>query len=128
MAKRVRETGMPAILDTAIGRLFPPAFAERHPEVVAGCKTSLAAVDPECFARACLALAQLDLRPQLPAIRNPTLVLCGELDHTTPPPLARALAEGIPGARYAEIPDSGHCPMHEQPALLVKLMQEFLNA
>ena len=51
-------------------------------------------------------------------IRNPTLVLCGALDQTTPPALARALAETIPGARYQEIADSGHCPMLEQPDLL----------
>jgi pimeloyl-ACP methyl ester carboxylesterase len=54
--------------------------------------------------------------------------MCGELDQTTPPALARALAEGIPGARYAEIADSGHCPMLEQPQELARLMNDFLAA
>jgi 3-oxoadipate enol-lactonase len=127
MAERVKASGMQAVLDAAIGRMFPPQFAERHPELIAERKAALGAVDPQCFARACLALAQLDLSRSVEQITNNTLVLCGELDHTTPPALARALAEGIPGARYREIPGSGHCPMLEQPQLLLQLMREFLD-
>jgi 3-oxoadipate enol-lactonase len=62
---------------------------------------------------------------ELKIITNPTLVLCGALDQTTPPALARALAEGIPGARYAEIAGSGHCPMVEQPETLVEQLKAF---
>jgi len=118
MAGRVSAGGMQAVLDTAIGRMFPPAFAEQHPDVIALRKAALAAVDAGCFARACLALAALDLTATAPKIRNPTLVLCGALDQTTPPALARELARKVPGARYQEIPGSGHCPMLEQPAIL----------
>jgi len=127
MAERVRAGGMAAVLDAAIARMFPPAFATRHPEVIAARKAALAAVDPQCFARACLALAALDLTQTAPQIANPTLVLCGELDQTTPPALARELASLIPGARYEDIPGAGHCPMLEQPASLVEKMQRFLE-
>lgn len=122
MAERVSAGGMAAVLDTAIGRMFPTDFAESHPEVIATRKAALAKVDPQCFSRACLALATLDLSSKLSEIHNPTLVLCGSLDQTTPPALARALAEGIPGARYEEIPGSGHCPMLEQPELLIQAL------
>jgi pimeloyl-ACP methyl ester carboxylesterase len=127
MAEKVRAGGMQAVLDTAIGRMFPPEFAARNAGAVAARKDALAAVSPECFARACLALAALDLSPRLGSIRNRTLVLCGALDQTTPPALARALAQGIPGATYREIPGSGHCPMLEQPDALVRLLAEFLD-
>ena len=120
MAEKVSQDGMAAVLDTAIGRMFPPEFAQKYPDVIAARKAALAKVDPQCFARACLALASMDLTAKLPEIRNPTLVLCGALDQTTPPALARALAAMIPGARYEEIPGSGHCPMLEQPDLLVR--------
>jgi len=126
MAERVRAGGMAAVLETAIGRMFPPAFAARHPEVIAERKSALAAVDPQCFARACLALATLDLTRAAPKIANRTLVLCGALDQTTPPALARELASLIPGARYEDIPDAGHCPMLEQPAALTDKVQRFL--
>jgi 3-oxoadipate enol-lactonase len=122
MAAKVSSEGTKAVLDTAIGRMFPPAFAERHPEIIAARKAALAAVDPQCFARACLALAGMDLTSQVTSIRNRTLVMCGALDQTTPPALARELAEKIPGARYEEIPGSGHCPMLEQPDILTRAM------
>jgi len=125
MAEKVRAGGVPAVLDAAIGRMFPADFAARHPEVVAERKSALAGVAPECFARACLALAALDLTPRLGRIRNPTLVLCGALDQTTPPALARVLAAQIPSAIYREIPGSGHCPMLEQPDALVGFLREF---
>jgi len=122
MAERVSKDGMAAVLDTAIGRMFPESFSKRFPEVVAERKAALGKVDPRCFARACLALASMDLSEKTKDIKNPTLVLCGALDQTTPPALARALAEKIPGARYEEIADSGHCPMLEQPDRLVSLL------
>jgi pimeloyl-ACP methyl ester carboxylesterase len=127
MAEKVSTGGMQAILDTAIGRMFPPEFQQKHPEAIAERKTKLAAVDPDCFARACLALASLDLAAAAKSIRNPTLVMCGSLDQTTPPALARQLAEKIPGARYEEIAGSGHCPMLEQPEALVQKTSAFLK-
>jgi 3-oxoadipate enol-lactonase len=126
MAERVTSSGMQAVLDTAIGRMLPPAFAERHPDAVARRKQALGAVDPACFARACLALAAMDLSSQVTKIRNRTLVMCGEQDHTTPPELAKALADAIPDAHYSAIPGSGHCPMLEQPQMLVRFIEEFL--
>src|SRR6266853_4633816 len=100
MAEKVRTIGISAILDTAIGRMFPAAFQVAHPEAVAARKAALAPSDGACFARACLALAELDLRPRLASIRNPTLVMCGALDQTTPPALARDVASAIRGAIY----------------------------
>jgi pimeloyl-ACP methyl ester carboxylesterase len=127
MAQKVREGGMQTVLDAAIGRMFPPAFQEAHPAVVTARKAALGRVDAQCFARACLALAQMDLTLKLPGILNPTLVMCGALDLTTPPALARQVAQAIPGAAYREIADSGHCPMLEQPDVLVGMIEEFLG-
>src|SRR5450631_1687402 len=110
MAEKVRATGIVAILDTAIGRMFPPAFQTANPEVVAARK------------------AALDLRPRLAGIHNPTLVMCGALDLTTPPALAREVANAIPDAVYRDIEDSGHCPMLEQPETLVSMIESFTTA
>lgn len=127
MAEKVRANGMQAVLDTAIERMFPTEFQAAHPDVVAARKAKLAPANAECFARACLALAALDLRPRLGGISNPTLVMCGALDQTTPPALAQEVAKAIPGALYREIADSGHCPMLEQPEALVAAMSAFLG-
>jgi 3-oxoadipate enol-lactonase len=127
MAGKVAAAGMTSVLDTAIGRMLTPEFAAANPDVVESRKAALARVDPGCFARACLALAALDLRSEISSIRNPALVMCGALDQTTPPALARELAAGIPGALYQEISASGHCPMLEQPHALVDAMHAFLK-
>ena len=127
MAEKVSAAGMQAVLDTAIGRMLPPDFQEKNPQAIKERKERLGAVDPGCFARACLALAGMDLTPRLGGLEKRVLVMCGELDQTTPPALARALAERIPGARYRGIENSGHCPMLEQPQALVRLINEFLD-
>jgi 3-oxoadipate enol-lactonase len=123
MAGKVTEGGMVTVLDAAIGRMFPESFQQANPAVVADRKRRLATADPLAFARACRALAALDLVERLPSLALPITVLCGELDRTTPPELAERMAALIPGARYEVIPGSGHCPMLEQPAALVALIE-----
>ncbi len=127
MSEKVTASGMNAVLDAAIARMFPPAFQAAHPDEVSLRKAALSRVDAASFSRACLALATLDTSADLRHIKNPTLVMCGALDLTTPPALAATLAQGIPGAQYQEIADSGHCPMVEQPALLTAYVEDFLH-
>jgi len=107
--------------------MFPAAYAQAHAHVIADRKAKLGKVDAQCFARACLALASMDLTAQVGGIDNQTLVMCGALDQTTPPALARELAQKIRGARYEDIPNSGHCPMLEQPQSLTGSIQAFLR-
>lgn len=127
MAARVGAEGMAAVLDTAVARMFPPAFIAAHPEVVASRKQALASADAPSFARACCGLAALELAPVLGSIRNAAFVTAGALDATTPAAGAEALAKGIRGAKFEPIADCGHCPMLEQPQALVSLLQKFLD-
>lgn len=55
-------------------------------------------------------LRDSDLRPELPGLRCPVLVISGQHDRLTPPIAGRYLAEVIPGARYVEIARAGHAP------------------
>jgi 3-oxoadipate enol-lactonase len=128
MAGLVSSQGMGAVLDAAIQRMLPPAFAASHPDVVAERKASLAKADPACFAAACLALARLSFsQSTLAAIRNPTLVMAGSEDATTPAALARELAAGIPGAKFVELKGCGHCPQIEDPDAFVAALEGFLD-
>ena len=120
LAARVASEGMQGALDIAIRRMFPEDYIAANPGIVAERKDALLrAAEPGAFGRAALALTELDLAPVLGKIKNPTLVLCGALDQTTPPDIARQLAAGIPGARYEEIPECGHCPQVQKPDVLV---------
>jgi len=90
-------------------------------------KRALAIALEKCFQTACLALAALDLAPVLKNVSNRTLVLSGSEDATTPPALARELANGIPGARFEELKGCGHCPQIENPAAFVAAVERFLG-
>jgi pimeloyl-ACP methyl ester carboxylesterase len=71
-------------------------------------------------------LRGLDLRPVLPRLTCPTLVVGAGLDVTFPPAHSRALAEAISVARLEIVPDSGHALVAEQPGRVVELLRSFL--
>lgn len=128
MAERAVASGMDAVVDTAVRRMFTEAFIAARPDVIERQAAILRRARPEAFATACRALADLDLRPALAAISSPTLVVVGALDVTTPPALARELAAGIRGAALVEIPACAHCPPIEKPAELLAALEPFLDA
>jgi proline iminopeptidase len=70
--------------------------------------------------------ARYDVRPQLPGIAVPTLVIVGRHDWVCPPAAGRAIAEGIPGARLVELPDAGHFGFSETPAPFLRAVREHL--
>ena len=53
--------------------------------------------------------------------------MCGELDQATPPALNRLIAERVPGARYVELPQCGHCPPLEQPQVFLGAVGDFVG-
>lgn len=69
---------------------------------------------------------ELDVRPALPTIQSPCLVLYREGDRISPVRQGRYLAEHISGSRYVELPGSDHLPwVGDQDALLDEV-EEFL--
>ena len=72
-------------------------------------------------------MARPDLRPDLPRIACPTLVLCGEADGLTPPEVSREMAALIPGARIEIVPGAGHMLTLEQPARVAALLLRWLR-
>jgi len=73
-------------------------------------------------------LGRPDSRSGLSAIRCPTLVLVGEGDELTPPPLAAEIAAGVRGAHLVTVPQSGHLSTLEQPEAVSAALCEWLAA
>lgn len=71
-------------------------------------------------------MARADLRPQLPAITCPTLVLCGEDDQLTPPECSREIAAAIAGAALQWLPRCGHLSTMEQPEAVNTALRDWL--
>jgi 3-oxoadipate enol-lactonase len=82
--------------------------------------------DPEVFRSACSALAELDLRPHLAAVTVPVLVLVGEHDEATPPPMSRELAALLPNARLKIIAGCAHVPQLQSPKIFLDAIDDFL--
>src|SRR5258708_860690 len=104
MAAASKAKGLSAITDVAMRRLFAPEFQAAHPDLMADRREAFLKTDPEVFRAACDALATLDLRPELDKVRMPVLVLVGEHDEATPPPMSHELAGVLPQAHRVIFP------------------------
>lgn len=67
------------------------------------------------YAFAAESMASADLRPELPSITAPALVLCGEHDRVTGPDASQAIAGAIHKTAYVIVKDAGHLANQEQP-------------
>jgi class 3 adenylate cyclase len=70
---------------------------------------------------------QTDLRPVLPAIQAPTLVIHRKGNRAALVGHGRYLAEHIPGARYTELPGDEHLPYVGDSDTIVAEIEEFLT-
>ncbi len=127
MAAAAGTKGLAAIADTAMRRLFAPAFQDANPALLAERRERFLATDPAVFTGACTALAGLDLREPVRSLRVPTLILVGEGDKATPPPMARELAALMPDARITELPGLAHVPQLQDTAAFVAALGGFLS-
>jgi proline iminopeptidase len=73
-------------------------------------------------------VSTFDLRPDLPRIAAPTLVISGEQDFITGPLSAAELSEGIPGGETVLLPGCGHFIFVEAPAAFRDSVLVFLGA
>ena len=71
--------------------------------------------------------AEIDVRPVLPAIRVPTLVLHRTGDRVVSIGQGRYLAEHISGSQLVELPGDDHIPVYGDVDAIVDEIQEFLT-
>jgi len=128
MAAASKAKGLSAITDVAMRRLFAPEFQAAHPDLMAGRREAFLKTDPEVLQAACAQLAELDLRPELSKVKMPVLVLVGEHDEATPPPMSHELAALLPNARLKIISGCAHVPQLQAPEAFLDAIGDFLNA
>jgi 3-oxoadipate enol-lactonase len=128
MAAASKAKGLSAITDVAMRRLFAPEFQQQHPDLMRDRREAFLSTDAEVFRAACTALAELDLRPQLGQVKVPVLVLVGEHDEATPPPMSHELAAGLPQAQLKIIAGCAHVPQLQSPEVFLEAIGDFLPA
>jgi len=69
----------------------------------------------------------IDVRPILPTLTAPTLVIHAREDHAVPVQGGRYLAAHIPGARYLEVEGIDHAPFLTEPDKILTEIEEFLT-
>jgi pimeloyl-[acyl-carrier protein] methyl ester esterase len=73
-------------------------------------------------------LRDADLRPALPAVRQPVLVLHGEHDALMPLAAARWLATHLPAGRLETFAGAAHAPFLARPERFLALLTAFADA
>jgi len=78
-------------------------------------------------ARRALIIHRLDLRPLLPNIRVPVLLVCGDRDPLIGKKCENELQSGLPLASRAELENCGHLPQYSHPEVLAEVVQCYLT-
>jgi 3-oxoadipate enol-lactonase len=125
-AAAVRDAGGPGVIaEIVVGRWLSPDYRGAHPDEFAAFVEMVSSVDAEGYALCCEAIAAMDLRADLPAVRAPTLVISGALDPATPLEHGELIASLVPGARM-EIVEAAHLASWERAAEVNELLADHL--
>ena len=101
-------------------------FAGRQPELWQFFLDRDGCIPMEAVARRALILNHLDLRPILPEIRQPILMVCGDQDPLVGKKCEQELLEGLPNAGRTEIRGCGHMAQFTHPEILAEITRRFL--
>jgi 3-oxoadipate enol-lactonase / 4-carboxymuconolactone decarboxylase len=124
----VLERGMPAVVETALGRFFSPERLAGPSPVVATVRRTLLATSPVGYAGCCAAVRDMDHRALLREIRVPTLVISGDRDVSMPwPDHGQRLADAIPDVTVVRLP-AAHLSNLERPRSFGAALARFLVA
>src|SRR3984957_8843657 len=122
IAQRVRNWGTGEMIKTVI------AQQAANPDAVSQFgKLERNAASPGGIKAIVLLNAQIDVRPVLPNVRVPTLVLHRRTDAQIPVALGRSLADQIPGAKFLEYPDGDHAFWAGDTETMIGDIEEFIT-
>jgi pimeloyl-ACP methyl ester carboxylesterase len=128
MAQIAYKQGPSAIADIMLPKLLSPATIQTRPEIVQRVRTMIEGNQISGIAGDLMAMAERpDSVPLLQQIACPTQIIVGELDQATPPADAKLMAEQIPHAKLAIIPNAAHLANLEQPEEFTKIVAAFAN-
>jgi pimeloyl-ACP methyl ester carboxylesterase len=117
------------VFDLSLPLFYSPAFLAAHQNELEWRRHQVNRLPDEWFTageRLLAALTEMDLRPLLPLIACPVLAIAAADDEIMPLEHMRALADAIPGARLAVVPDCGHVLVIERAEQFVTLCLDFL--
>jgi 3-oxoadipate enol-lactonase len=128
MLQLLADKGPSAIADTMLPKLLGESTRAHHADIVERVRTLVLSNSPAAISGAIRALmTRPDSTPLLGSIHCPTLVLVGDEDTLTPPPLSEQLHRDIAGSELAVISGAGHLSSLEQPTVFNEHLARFLT-
>jgi pimeloyl-ACP methyl ester carboxylesterase len=70
---------------------------------------------------------QFDVRDRIGTLTPPLLLIRGVDDALAPEPYEQEIHEAVPGSQYLPLREAGHFPMAEQPTVVNKAIETFLD-
>jgi len=122
-----RTKGVPAMVDMLINIWFTPEFAASGAPAVAYVRECFSRIPGEGYAKACEALAEVDLTALAPKIKSPTLIVIGAEDLPAFHESAKWLAQNIAGSRKVVLAPARHASILEQPEKFSEAARAFLQ-
>lgn len=127
LAAEIEASGVDVAAAEFIPKLIGPSSQRARPDLIDRVRAMIRENTPAGLAAALRAMAaRADATPRLPRIHCPTLCVVGEEDTLTPPAVAEAMAERIPGGRVRRIPLAGHLTSLEAPDAFNDALEELV--
>ena len=124
----VHEKGAAAVADEMLPKLLGETTRRNRPDIVARVGDLVRSNSADAIAGAIAALmSRPDSTSILSSIHCPTLILVGEEDALTPPPLSQDMQRAIGGAELVLVPRAGHLSSIEQPEVFNAALAQFLE-
>ncbi len=107
-------------------QVLEPSFDQRDPDVWQYYMDHDGRQPIAAVAHRARLLHQVDVRPLLPQIRQPVLLICGDRDPLVGQACSDELQRGLPNVARAEIELCGHLPQYTHPEVLSEIVRRFL--
>ncbi|MGZ8210001.1 MAG: 3-oxoadipate enol-lactonase [Burkholderiales bacterium] len=126
--KIAQEQGMQPLVESTLGRWFTQPFRESRKDVMERIGGHIRSTPVAGFIGCCQAISRIDVLDRLREIKCPALVIVGDQDHGTPPEMARAIQQNLPGSKLVVIPSAAHLSNVEQPKAFDDAIVSFLDS
>lgn len=122
----IKGNGLLSMVEGVLDRWFSAEFREKYPGRLEAARIMLSQTNDEGYIAACTALRDADLREAAKQISVPVQCIAGSNDLATPEDVVKAMADNIPGSRFAVLAGVGHIPCLEDPENFCKIVRDFI--
>jgi 3-oxoadipate enol-lactonase len=121
-----RAKGMPALVESTLGRWFTPSYLTERPPQVDRIRQQFLGTPVNGYIGCIEAIRRLNYLDRLQEITTPTLIVVGENDQGTPVAASEAISQRIAGSRLAILPSAAHLSNIQQSQVFNRVLLEFL--